>query len=390
MPHHRIPPGQLLCRGPVGDPCQPPPPLIWQHRQIQLVSVQPAQIRQLLQLRLHPTRRRIRRALPQPGQGCTAQQRIDHQHRVQLRLPHRRDQMPHQIPRRRPGSLPGGRDALQHFDHTRAQHPRRHQVLARQPEQRRRRVVLHRPREQILGQFLPLHPAGPPPAQIPGDQHQMIRTGLLTLAVLAQRPHRKPQPLRQPRHRGRRRRDLVRHVPQPRHCAKLYGYPEHVLRPAEPPHELLVRRRQREIPEQLDLADLREPPQPRQLLLGEHIPGRHARRNEPPASDVAACPSIDTHCRLCRGPHPARKLGAGDSQAPSHSLPVGSAKLTVPQREPEGLSTQRSVSGSLGSWELPRITAYNPIGIGVAGTPWVTSATSCVARSRGPNRSGPR
>jgi hypothetical protein len=234
MPHHRIPPGQLLCRGPVGDPCQPPPPLIWQHRQIQLVSVQPAQIRQLLQLRLHPTRRRIRRALPQPGQGCTAQQRIDHQHRVQLRLPHRRDQMPHQIPRRRPGSLPGGRDALQHFDHTRAQHPRRHQVLARQPEQRRRRVVLHRPREQILGQFLPLHPAGPPPAQIPGDQHQMIRTGLLTLAVLAQRPHRKPQPLRQPRHRGRRRRDLVRHVPQPRHCAKLYGYPEHVLRPAEP------------------------------------------------------------------------------------------------------------------------------------------------------------
>jgi hypothetical protein len=36
----------------------------------------------------------------------------------------------------------------------------------------------------------------------------------------------------------------------------------------------------------------------------------------------------------------------------------------------------------LGSWELPRTTAHRPSGIGIAGTPWVISAVSCMARSR--------
>ena len=74
-------------------------------------------------------------------------------------------------------------------DHTRPHHPRRDQVLTRQPEQQRRRIMLHRPGQQELIQLLPLQHARRPPAQIPGHLLQMPGPGLLPPAVRRQLAH---------------------------------------------------------------------------------------------------------------------------------------------------------------------------------------------------------
>ena len=68
----------------------------------------------------------------------------------------------------------------------------------------------------------------------------------------------------QPRHRHRRRRGhLVRHEPQPRQRTQLHRQPQPISRAAAPARgqERHIGRGQREEPEQLLTADLREPPQ---------------------------------------------------------------------------------------------------------------------------------
>lgn len=127
------------------------------------------------------------------------------QQQVQLGAPPVGQQMLHPRPRLRPSAGPGRGHPPQQQDHPWPDHPRRQQVLAGQPEQQLRRVVLHRPGKQELVEILPLAGVHRPPAGVAGHLPQMARTGLLPLAVPAQFTHRDPEPLRQPAHRGVRR-----------------------------------------------------------------------------------------------------------------------------------------------------------------------------------------
>lgn len=100
--------------------------------------------------------------------------------------------------------------------------------------------------------------------------------GLRAAVAAGSRTHRDPEPLRQPAHRSRRRcRHIVRHEPQPRQRAQLHRHAQYVAPGAELTQERLIRTGQREMADQLGPAQLREPPQPCQLLLGEHVPGSH-------------------------------------------------------------------------------------------------------------------
>src|SRR6476469_3531278 len=102
----------------------------------------------------------------------------------------------------------------------------------------------------------------------------MISTGLGSPPVV---PHHTRIDLElpsQPRHRHRRRgADVIRHESQPRQRAQRHRQAQPIRRAATTARvdERDIRRRQREEPEQLLPADLREPPQPRQLLLREHL-----------------------------------------------------------------------------------------------------------------------
>ncbi len=168
---------------------------------------------------------------------------------------------PHPPPRSPPGRAPA------RSRHARADQPGRRQVLARLPEQQLRGVVLHRPREQELLQVLPPRRIDLPPAEVSGHLPQMTRPGLPARPVAAQLADRDAQPLRQPGRRGGRGRGhVVRDGPEPRQRAQLDSHAEHVLLPPELPHERLVRRREREVPDQLRPLRLREPPQLRQLI----------------------------------------------------------------------------------------------------------------------------
>jgi hypothetical protein len=64
------------------------------------------------------------------------------------------------------GLCAGVRDPLQHRHRARADHLYRDQVLTRQPEQQRRRVVLHRSRQQELVELLELQRRRHPPAEV--------------------------------------------------------------------------------------------------------------------------------------------------------------------------------------------------------------------------------
>jgi hypothetical protein len=275
------------------------------------VRVHPAQVRQLLQLALHRRRRRRGRPGPQPGQPGTAQQRVGHQHPVQLATQEAGQHRLHPLPRLPAGPLPGGRDALQDVHHARPDEPRRRQVLARQPEQQLRRVVLQRPREQELLQVLPPRPVDLVPAQVRGHLAQVARSGLLAGTVATQLADRGAQPLRQPRHRsGRGGRHVVRDEPQPRQRAQLHGSAQHVLPVPEPADELLIGRREHEKPNQLGPADLGEPPQLRELVRREHVPGRHRRtfprRPNPDGEHLSDTGRYVQQNRLIQ-PHPARR-----------------------------------------------------------------------------------
>ena len=128
----------------------------------------------------------------------------------------------------------------------------------------------------------------------------MAGAGLLPLAVPAQLTHRNAEELRQPAHCGRgRRRHVIRHEPQPRQRAQLHRRAQHVATRTELPQERLVSPGQRVVPDQLHPTDLREGPQLRQLILGEHIPSRHRPTTQ---ASTAAGPRA-------RGELPAQQAG---------------------------------------------------------------------------------
>jgi len=136
--------------------------------------------------------------------------------------------------------------------------------------------MLHRPGEQELVQLPPLELLGQSPPQIAGDLPQVIGASLLPGAVVDQLTDRDPQPLRQASHRDRwRRDDIVGHEPQPRQAAQLNRGTQTVRSAVAGDHERLIRRRQREVPDQLLPADVREPSKLVQLLVREHITRRH-------------------------------------------------------------------------------------------------------------------
>jgi hypothetical protein len=154
------------------------------------------------------------------------------------------------------------------------EHPCRDQVLTSQPEQQRRRVVLQRPSQQELVQLLKLHRRWQPPPQILRHQPQMLGPGLRPPPVGAQLVRVHTELVSQPGHRHqRRRRHLVRNEPQPRQRAQRDRQTEPVSRstPAAGIDERHIRRGQSEEPEQLVLADLREPPKTIQLFIREHL-----------------------------------------------------------------------------------------------------------------------
>ncbi len=156
--------------------------------------------------------------------------------------------------------------------------------------------MLHRPRQQELVRFLRLQRSDRPPAQILSGQPHMLGTGLGAPAIRTDLHRIHPKLLGEPGHRHRRcRGQPVRHEPQPRQRAQRDRQPQPIRRaPATARiHERQISRGQREIPEQLLPADLREPPQTLQLLVREH-PRRHEPR--PPAhrsTSSAAKPSTN-------------------------------------------------------------------------------------------------
>ncbi len=81
------------------------------------------------------------------------------------------------------GLLAGMSDAFDHAHRARADHPRRDQILTPQPEQQGRRIVLHRPRQQELVEFLEFERTGGPPPQVLRGQAQMVGAGLGAAAV---------------------------------------------------------------------------------------------------------------------------------------------------------------------------------------------------------------
>jgi len=137
--------------------------------------------------------------------------------------------------------------------------------------------VLHRPREQELVELLELEVPGRTPAQVLGDQAQVIGAGLGAAPVGTDLDAVDLQLLGQPGYRDRRGGDhAIRNEPQPRQRAQRDRDAEPIGRTttAAGVDERPIRWREREEPEQLLTADLRELPQTRQLLIREH-PRRH-------------------------------------------------------------------------------------------------------------------
>jgi hypothetical protein len=298
----------------VPHPGQKPPPPGGQHRQIQRVRVEPAQVGQLAQLDFHRCRAGGGRPRVQPPQRGTPQVRVDHQQPVQLGPPQPADaifsdQRCQQQPGLGPGPLAGSGDVLQQQYHARAHHLFRAQVLTRQPEQQLRRVVFHRPGEQELIEFLPPRRIQHPPARVGHELPQMPGAGLPPLPIGRQLRRRDAQPVSQPGHRRRRGcGHIVGNEPQPRQGAQLHARPQHVAPAMELSHERLIGAGQREIPDQLRAGDLRETPQPRQLPGGEHIARRHGRADRlRPVLDRPAGPHSPA-----RDPHRSRRVRGPD------------------------------------------------------------------------------
>lgn len=184
--------------------------------------------------------------------------------------------------RQRARSGPSRRHQPSQRHHPRANGLRSLQVLARQAEQQRRGIMLHRPARHELLQLLGRHPGSGRrlPAQVISDEPQMVGASLLTFPVDGQHTRIHLQPRPQPRHRHRRcGPHLIRHEPQPRQRAQLNSQAQalHRASSAARSDELDIRRRQREEPDHLVLPDVGKPPQLIQLTIGEQT-----RRHQTP------------------------------------------------------------------------------------------------------------
>ena len=78
-------------------------------------------------------------------------------------------------------------DPIDHHHRPRPDHPRRDQILARQPEQQRRGIMLHRTRQKEPIELLQLQGSRCTPPQIPSRQPKMLREGLRPTPVRAER-----------------------------------------------------------------------------------------------------------------------------------------------------------------------------------------------------------
>ncbi len=115
----------------------------------------------------------------------------------------------------------------------------------------------------------------------------MIGSGLIAMSVARQHDRIDAQPRRQPRDRDRRcHPHLVRHESQPRQCAQLNSQTETITRAATAPrcNESSISRRQSEEPDQLVVANIREPPQRLELIIGEQT-----RRHKTPPRHTQTC-----------------------------------------------------------------------------------------------------
>ena len=149
------------------------------------MRVHVAQIGQLLDRGLHRGGRGVHRRHGQPGQPAHPQPGIELKQPVQIRA-HLSGQQMRYLPEgqlTRPGA--GHPDHLHQRHHARPDHLRRDQVLGRQAEQQRRRIMFHRPVQQELLQLLHRRAVRRRllPPQVPGRQLQVTRT------VCARRPY---------------------------------------------------------------------------------------------------------------------------------------------------------------------------------------------------------
>ncbi|GGK98117.1 hypothetical protein GCM10011588_10830 [Nocardia jinanensis] len=149
--------------------------------------------------------------------------------------------------------------------------------------------MLHRPREQELVELLEFERTRGPPPEVLRDQPEVVGAGLGAAAIGTDLGAIDPQLLGQPGYRDRRgSHHPIGHEPQPRQRAQRDRDTEPIGRTTPPTgiDERQIRRREREEPEQLLTADLRELPQPRQLLIREH-PRRH-ETDLPPTNSVGS------------------------------------------------------------------------------------------------------
>jgi hypothetical protein len=132
----------------------------------------------------------------------------------------------------------GRPDHLRQRDSPRPDHLRRHQILAGQVEQQRRRVMLHRPVQQELLQLfhLPATSRSGLPRQILGDLVEMVRASVRPLPVTAQRPRIQAELLGQTGHHHRwSRHHIVGYEPKPRQVESWTAIPSRSAGPRPAP-----------------------------------------------------------------------------------------------------------------------------------------------------------
>ena len=245
------------------------------------------------QLGLDRRRRRPSRAGRQPVKTSGSQVRVDHQQAVQLgaQRPLGVEQRLHSLVGLGSRHLPGRRHPPRQQVRPGSDHPPRAQVVTGQPEEQRRRVVLKGTGGQKLIKLFEFRLAHVAPTQELRHLHQVVGAGLLQAPRGTKRLRRDTQVPGHPLHRlGWSRGHIVGHEAQPRKCAQLNSHSQAIHRTPVRADEGLIRRRQREVSDQLLAADPREPSQPVQLHVGEDLrrhgillrPTEH-RSMEPPA-----------------------------------------------------------------------------------------------------------
>ena len=229
VPAAVVAPREMLGREPAPDPGQEPPPLSRQHRQVDRVGVHPAQERELFEFVFHRGGRRRHRPGFEPGQARAPEHGVDGQQRVQLGPPVR-------------GSSGATRAQVSVRARSRAVATRSRTFTTPGRTSRDDNRYSHACRNSSFGESCSIARANRnssrsfhSPVSIDrqpayaGHLPEMIRPGLLPLAVPTQLTHRDPEPLRQPAHHGvRRHGDLIGHEPEPRQRAQLDRHTQHV------------------------------------------------------------------------------------------------------------------------------------------------------------------